>query len=106
MELQTDQIEIATATATRDEARAIARDAVERHLCACAHIDEIESFYRWEGAVYNRTEYRVTLQSVEDRFYDIQRLIYDHHSYIEPAIHVRPVSGGSTNYLNWVSDNS
>jgi uncharacterized protein involved in tolerance to divalent cations len=44
-------IAVVTTVGSLDEARAMARDLVERKLAACAQISAIESVCRWKGAV-------------------------------------------------------
>ena len=42
-----------TTVASREEALTMAKALVERRLAACAQIEEIESVYRWEGALHH-----------------------------------------------------
>ena len=53
------QVIVIATTASRDEARVIACDLVERGLAAAAHVSEVESFYRWQGEVRREGEFRV-----------------------------------------------
>ncbi|MRX50887.1 divalent cation tolerance protein CutA [Paracoccus sp. S-4012] len=99
-------IEVHTTTGTREEARRIARMAVEQGLCACAHIDEIESVYAWKGQVENETEFRLVMKCSKAASEALQTLILAHHPYEEPAIVVLPIIGGSESYLSWIAANS
>jgi len=100
------ELEIRTTTKTREEAQTIAREAVSRRMCACAHIDEIESFYTWEGQMETGTEYRLTLKSTDAVFPRVADLIRELHSYDEPAIYCFSIDDGSRSYLKWIDDNS
>ena len=51
-----------------DEARTIARAAVDGRLAACAHTWPVASTYRWEGAVERDEEHLVVFTSSADRF--------------------------------------
>lgn len=99
-------IEISTTCGNKGEAHKIARLAVEKKLCACVHIEEIESFYTWQNNVQNEVEYKLTFKSISTRYYDIEALIKENHSYELPAIYATPVSICSSDYENWIIENS
>lgn len=99
-------IEVSTTCGNREEALAIAKLAVERKLCACAHIREIESFYSWQNAVHNDIEFKVTFKTINTRYKDIESLIKSEHSYDLPAIYSTPVLDSSEEYHEWIIANS
>lgn len=95
-----------TTCASQDEARAIARVAVEQKLCACAHIDEIESVYTWKDDVCSGAEWRIGFKTADDRFDALADLIRSMHSYDLPAIYATPVTQMTPDYALWVKENS
>lgn len=95
-----------TTCASQDEASTIARAAVERRLCACAHIDEIESVYTWKGEVCSASEWRISLKTADDRFDAVAELIRGLHSYELPAIYATPLAQITPDYAAWVTENS
>jgi len=95
-------IAVFTTTASLDEARLIARTLVEQHLVACAHISEIESYYTWNGAVANDSEFSLMLKTTEAQYKAVETAICALHSYKLPAIHAVPVSQASPPYALWV----
>ena len=97
---------IGTTTGNASEAELIASACVEAGLCACAHIDEIKSFFRWDGEVQNETEFRVFLKTVEGRYAEIEALVRRMHSYDEPAVFCIPITHGSATYLDWMVKHS
>ena len=99
-------IVVQTTCATQDSARAIAQAAVTANLCACAHIDEIESVYRWQGQICTGAEWRLSLKTVQGRFDVLAALIRKMHSYELPAIHAVAVSDVTPDYAAWVKENS
>lgn len=99
-------IMIGTTTATRDEARSIAQRCVLDGFAACAHIDEIESVFLWNGETQSGTEFRVFLKTIEASFEAIAGIIRELHSYDEPAIFTIPITGGSSSYLSWIEAGS
>lgn len=99
-------IQVHTSTASREQARLIAHELVAGGLCACAHIDEIESFYRWQGELENHQEFRVALQCRAELLPRVAEVIRSRHSYQLPAIYALPVCDGSAEYLAWLREHS
>ncbi len=99
-------IAILTTTASHVEAREIAAALVERKLVACAQISEIESFYRWEGAVHHEPEFRILLKTTEERYAAVESAIRELHSYTLPAIVAIPIDRAYEPYAEWVAGES
>ncbi len=97
-------IVVLVSAGSEDEARAIARGAVEAKLAACAQLFPIQSFYLWEGAVVEDNEYLVLLKSRQDVFADLETYVKGAHSYDVPEIIALPVVDGSADYLQWLAD--
>lgn len=89
--------------ASRDEARMIARALVEEGLAACCNlVGDVESIYRWEGAVETARETLAIIKTTGERFDAVKRRIEELHSYDLPEIIAMPVVAGSEKYLAWV----
>ena len=101
-----DLIALFTTVATRDDARRIARELVERGLVACAQLSDIESIYRWQGATQQEPEVRLMLKTTTDRYAAVEAAIRTLHPYELPAIHAFPVSAASADYADWVRQNT
>lgn len=99
-------IAIFTTTGNLQEARTIATALIERKLAACAQISEIESIYRWNGALQNDREYRILVKTTDAMYEAVERSIRDLHSYELPAIFSVPVDKAYVPYAQWISDNS
>jgi periplasmic divalent cation tolerance protein len=99
-------IAVLTTTGTLEEARTIAKALVERKLAACAQISEIESIYRWQGAVQNDREFRVFVKTVDDMYREVEGVIRQLHSYELPAIFSLPVDEAYVPYAEWIAENS
>ena len=97
---------VVTTTATENEARAIARAAVENRLAACVHFDRINSVYFWEGAIQEETEYRLFMKTTEATSNTLMELIAELHSYEVPGIYCLPLVGGNQSYLDWIRENT
>jgi periplasmic divalent cation tolerance protein len=93
---------VVTTVGTADEARALARQMVERRLAACAQITAIESFYRWQGQVAHDPEFRLLLKTREALVPTLQAALLQAHPYDLPAIHALPVAQAHAPYAEWV----
>ena len=102
----TDCIAVVTTVGSRDDARRIARTLVERGLVACAQIEEIESFYRWDDALQDDREWRLLLKTVAARYDDVEQAIRALHPYELPAIYALPVDRAFAPYAAWVRSGS
>ena len=100
------EIIIGTTTSTKKEAQAIAAACVHKRIAACAHIDEIDSIYAWEGEVHSKVEYRVSLKTIESAYPAVATVIEELHTYDEPAIFCTEITGGKRSYLQWIQDHS
>jgi periplasmic divalent cation tolerance protein len=99
-------IAIFTTAGNVDEARRIAQAVVERRLAACAQITEIESFYRWQGAVQNDKEFRILIKTTEAQYAAVEAAIRELHSYELPAIYSMPFEHAYGPYAEWISTES
>jgi len=99
-------IAVITTVGSRAEAQAMARALVERKLAACAQIEEIESFYTWNGAVQNEREFRVTFKTMDAQYAAIEAAIRELHSYELPAIHAVALAAVYAPYGEWIATHS
>jgi periplasmic divalent cation tolerance protein len=90
------------------EAKKIARTVVERRLAACVNIfpQPIHSVYRWKEKVETAREYLLLIKTVDEQLDALQRAIKDLHSYDVPEFIALPILGGSSEYLQWLSENT
>jgi periplasmic divalent cation tolerance protein len=97
---------VMTTVGSADDARAIARQMVERRLAACAQISAIESIYRWQGRVEQEPEYRLLFKTRAERYAELQDAIRALHPYELPAIHAVPTAQAWGPYADWVAQSS
>jgi periplasmic divalent cation tolerance protein len=97
-------IAVVTTTATRDEAQRLATALVERRLVACAQLSDIESLYRWQGAVQQASECRLVLKTTAGRYAAVEAAIRALHAYQLPAIFALPVTQAFEDYAGWVRE--
>ena len=98
-----DYIQVYTTTEKREEAKAIARDVVEKRLAACAQVlGPIASTYWWKGMIEEAEEWMCVMKSRGDRYEKLEETIRQTHPYEEPEILAVPIEAGSQGYLNWM----
>jgi periplasmic divalent cation tolerance protein len=97
---------VVTTVATREQARSIAEALVQRRLAACAQISEIESFYRWQGAVQHDPEFRVLFKTTADRYAELEAAIRELHPYELPALHAYAFEEAYAPYAEWIGENT
>ncbi|WP_020498270.1 divalent-cation tolerance protein CutA [Sciscionella marina] len=94
---------VTTTTESEQAALRIASTAVEANLGACAQVNgPITSVYRWEGAVQTDPEWRVDIKTAADRVAALTEHIRAKHDYDVPEIVATPITGGSSEYLDWL----
>ena len=99
-------IAVFTAIDSEERAREIATELVERKLAACVQVSGIESFYVWDGATQNDTEYRLMIKTTEQRYADVEAAIRELHSYELPGIYSVSLVNVYPPYAEWVAGNS
>ncbi len=86
-------------------ARAIAAALVEGRLAACVNIlGEIQSVYRWEGAVETAAEWAFLVKTTEQAAPEARRAILSRHPYATPAIVGLAIDGPTSHagFLDWI----
>ncbi len=91
-----------TTLPSREAAQALAREAVQRQLAACAQIEAIESLYRWEGQVCEDPEWRLLLKTTPACRAALAALVSDLHPYALPAMLCVPVGWSEPAFAAWV----
>jgi periplasmic divalent cation tolerance protein len=101
----TDKLLILTTAGSDSEAKQIATTLVERRLAACVNIvPRVASVYRWRGKVEAAEEFLLIIKTVKTQQEQVQTAIRELHSYELPECLAIAVEGGSTEYLEWITD--
>lgn len=95
---------VLVAVGNQSEAKAIARQLVEKRLAACVGILTQQSIYRWEGKVTEDSEYLLTIKTTRERFDAVRDTVLAMHTYDVPEIISFDIAEGNTAYLDWISE--
>jgi periplasmic divalent cation tolerance protein len=85
----------------------LGRQLVEERLAACVNVlPEMDSFFRWRGAVERDQERQVIIKTQAARLTALERRLHDLHPYELPEFLVIPIRQGSEGYLKWLSSST
>jgi periplasmic divalent cation tolerance protein len=85
-------------------AQNIARVLVESKLAACVNIlPGLTSVYAWKGQIESDNEILLLIKTRTVCLAEVQKTIQKLHSYELPEIIDVPITGGLTEYLNWIT---
>lgn len=94
---------ILTTTSSAAEARKIAEALVTDRLAACVQIlPEVNSVYRWKGAVEQTSEILLIIKTIGSRFEQVKTRILELHSYDTPEVVGIEITDVSKDYLDWL----
>lgn len=81
------------------------RGLVADRLASSVHnFSPVQSTYRWEGSVHDRTEGRASVHTRRSLIAAIVARATDSHPYQVPGISARPIHDGNPTYLRWIED--
>jgi periplasmic divalent cation tolerance protein len=101
-----DKIVVLVTCGAAKEARRIAHVLVESRLAACVNLFSVpvHSIYHWKGQVESAKEFLLVIKTSRKRFRAVAAKVKRLHAYDVPEIIALPISTGSAEYLNWISD--
>ncbi|MBI5191033.1 MAG: divalent-cation tolerance protein CutA [Nitrospirae bacterium] len=102
-----EKIVVLITAPSEEEAANIAYTLVAEKLAACANIVEgIRSIYSWQGEIHDEPECLMVVKTSAENFDALEARVKELHSYEVPEIIALPILKGSTEYLDWVWENS
>lgn len=91
--------------ASNDEAEYIARELVEQKLAACVNIiGPVNSFFMWKNSVQNNPETALIAKTTSEKADSLISHLKKIHSYEVPCIISFDISGGNTEFIEWISE--
>lgn len=86
-------------------AKKLAEQAVKEKLAACVNIfSNVQSIYRWQGAVENTTECLLLIKTSSQHYTTLEKMLQNAHPYETPEIIAMAIERGSANYLAWMAE--
>src|SRR2546425_3576410 len=105
--MQTDCVIVWTTIGSETDGRALAATLVGERLAACVNVlPEMESTYRWKGAVETERERQLVMKTTAARVPALEARVRELHPYELPEFIVLPVIAGSAPYLAWIRDST
>ena len=98
-------IVVETTTGSSADAEKLAEIIIEHSLGACVQIiGPVTSVYKWQDRVQKEEEFLVSIKTTSQAFSSLSELIRQHHTYELPEIIATPIVDGSSEYLEWVTN--
>ena len=105
--MDTGCVIVFTTIGSTADGRELASILVTERLAACVNVlGEMESVYRWKGAVENARERQLIIKTTAERLPALKARLHEIHTYDVPEFIVIPVIGGSDRYLSWLREST
>ena len=99
-----DFLQVVTTVDSEEEAERLARGITGGRLAACVQIiGPIKSVYWWQGELAEAREWQLVIKTTTARIAELEAYIKENHSYDTPELTATVISGGSDEYLDWIT---
>jgi periplasmic divalent cation tolerance protein len=103
MRTEPEFVIVMTTAGSDEQATELARALVERRLAACVNVvSQVCSIYRWKEKVQQDDEKLLVVKTAAHLFPAIRDAIRELHSYELPEVIMVPLTGGDSDYLEWL----
>jgi len=101
----TPAIVVLVTVGSEQEAETIATALLEERLAACVNVTSpVRSLYRWEGRIADDREWQLVIKTQARLFEALAARVRTLHSYDLPEIIALPVLAGTTDYVDWIQN--
>ena len=101
----TSAIVVLVTVGSEQEAETIATALLEERLAACVNVTSpVRSLYRWEGRIADDQEWQMVIKTQARLFEALAARVRALHSYNVPEIIALPVLAGTTDYVDWIQN--
>ncbi|HOV21837.1 MAG TPA: divalent-cation tolerance protein CutA [bacterium] len=98
-------IQIITTFERKKDAKLLANILLKKRVAVCIQIIEnIESYYWWEGKIEKGKEILLFIKTKEEMYKKIEKIIKENHPYKIPEIISFKIHKGSKEYLKWIKE--
>lgn len=88
-----------------DTAQRMSREMVQSKLAACVNIVAAgQSIYMWKGKICQETEHIAVIKTTDNCYPELENYIKKQHPYELPEIISTPITNGSKDYLDWITN--
>jgi len=91
---------------SKEEARRIALELVNKGIAACVNIVGTESIFFWQGRTEIVPEYLLIVKTTKEKLDLLVKRTRELHSYSVPEIIWFVLDGGLKEYLDWVKSST
>lgn len=93
---------IETTLPDKESANKLTNILLEKKLCACIHMSQIESSYIWQGKIEHSPEILLKIKTLKELIKPIEETIKNNHPYEIPEIIATEIIYAEDKYKNWV----
>jgi periplasmic divalent cation tolerance protein len=105
--METGCVIVLTTIGRSVDGRELASSLVSERLAACVNVlAEMDSIYRWQGAVETERERQLIIKTTQERVDALKARLHQIHPYEVPEFVVVPIIGGSERYLGWLREST
>jgi len=97
-------VELVLTCGSCQEAQRIADRLLEQRLVACVEFMEVQSKYRWQGALEEAKEVKLIMQSLAEHFEKVESEVAQLHSYDTFVLQQLPLTQLSSQATAWLTD--
>lgn len=90
--------------ANKEEATKISQRLLKDKLVACVKSTAVQSSFIWEAQVENSQEVLLIIDSQEDKFEEIEKVVKELHSYKTFVLTAYPIVKASAGVETWVKE--
>jgi periplasmic divalent cation tolerance protein len=100
--MKTDFVELVLTCGSWQEAQKIADALLEKKLVACVEFMEVQSKYRWQGAIEEAKEIKLIMETIAEHFEKVESEVAKLHSYETFVLQQLPLTNLSTQASKWL----
>jgi len=98
---------VLTTFPSNGDVAALAHTLVSERLAACVNVlPQMESTYRWQGAVDTASERQLIIKTESSRIESLKQRLSALHPYDVPELLVLAVADGGESYLRWITEST
>lgn len=95
---------VLTTTSSEQQAKALAKKIVAHKLAACVQVQQIRSYYLWQGEACDAPECLLFIKTRKAQYQALEDVIRLNHPYEIPEIIQLPIAAGLPDYLRWIDE--